>query len=102
MWHALGDLLRSRSPAGACAVLLPSLAGGGLLLGPLWLPDGGGLAEHAGLMIALGLCLGATGIRVWWREDRRRRRELQCNPIHRWPPLPAHDRTFIRSRLQRR
>ena len=102
MWRVFGDLLRTRGPAGAFVVLIPSLVWLTIMLLPLWLPGGTWIADQAGLILGAGLVLGAAGVRAWVVETRRWRQEQSRNPIHRWPPLPAHDRSFIRTRLQRR
>jgi hypothetical protein len=102
MWRVFGDLLRTRGPAGAFVVLIPSLVWLTIMLLPFWLPGGTWIADQAGLILGAGLVLGAAGVRAWVVETRRWRQEQSRNPIHRWPPLPAHDRSFIRTRLQRR
>jgi hypothetical protein len=102
MWRVFGDLLRTRGPAGAFVVLIPSLVWLAIMLLPFWLPGGTWIADQAGLILGAGLVLGAAVVRAWVVETRRWRQEQSRNPIHRWPPLPAHDRSFIRTRLQRR
>lgn len=102
MWRVFGDLLRTRGPAGAFVVLIPSVVWLAIMLLPFWLPGDTWVADHAGLILGAGLVFGMAGVRAWVVETRRWHREQSRNPIHRWPPLPAHDRSFIRARLQRR
>ena len=102
MWRVFGDLLRTRGPAGAVVVAIPSLVWGAIMLLPLWFPGGSWVADHAWMISGTGLVMGVVGVRFWIAEARKWQREQRRNPIHRWPPLPAHDLSFIRSRLQRR
>lgn len=77
-------------------MLIPGSFVFGLVFAPWWMPWAEWIMEHRIGALAVAFLAGVLLGLVLLRRHRRQLHELRRDPIHRWPPLPRGDLSFIR------